>query len=122
MELFFFDERIVNTVIDHTSRQDNWAYPQEYDELDLEYFLVDKCTTIEQAERVLVELELYKRKGMSKLLRWCIFFMDVVREKDLFVGVGRGSSVASFCLYLIEIHLVDSIKYNLDPIEFFKEL
>ena len=122
MERFFFEEKIVPKVIDHEVRQNTWNYPAEYDAIDLEYFFIEKCTTIEQAERVLVELELYERKDMAKLLRWCIYFMDVVQEKDLFVGVGRGSSVASYCLYLIEIHLVDSIQYGLDPIEFFKEL
>ena len=35
-------------------------------------------------------------------------------------GVGRGSSVASYILYLIGVHRIDSIKYNLDWKEFLR--
>jgi DNA polymerase III alpha subunit len=35
-------------------------------------------------------------------------------------GVGRGSSVASYCLYILGVHKVDSIKYELDIHEFLK--
>lgn len=122
MKEFFFDEQISHKVIDHKVRCSTWCYPQYYDNLDLEEFFIKKCSTIEQAERVMFELELYVKKNMDQLLRWCIWFMDVCKEKNLFIGVGRGSSVASYCLFLIEMHLVDSMKYNLDPIEFFKEL
>lgn len=122
MKEFFFDEQIVSKSIDHVIRQHTWTYPKYYEDLDLEEFFIKKCDTIEQAERVMFELELYVKKNMDQLLRWCIWFMDVCKEKNLFIGVGRGSSVASYCLFLIEMHLVDSMKYGLDPIEFFKEL
>jgi len=35
-------------------------------------------------------------------------------------GVGRGSSVSSYILYLIGVHKIDSIKYDLDYKEFLR--
>jgi DNA polymerase III alpha subunit len=35
-------------------------------------------------------------------------------------GVGRGSSVASYVLFLIGVHRIDSMKYNLDYKEFLR--
>jgi DNA polymerase III alpha subunit len=43
-----------------------------------------------------------------------------MRENDIVWGVGRGSSVASYTLYLIGVHKIDSIKYELDINEFLK--
>ncbi len=106
--------------IDHVERQSNWRYPDEYDELDLELYFTGKCETYEQTFRVLEELELFKEKEQEKLLRWAIWFMDFVNSNDIFIGVGRGSSVSSYCLYLIGLHMIDSLEYDLDPREFLK--
>jgi len=35
-------------------------------------------------------------------------------------GVGRGSSVASYVLYLLDVHRIDSMFYDLDPSEFLR--
>ena len=66
------------------------------------------------------KLKLYKEKGFEKFLRFCIYFSRTMLEKDFVVGVGRGSSVSSLCLYLLQIHLIDPIKYGLDVKEFLK--
>ena len=42
-----------------------------------------------------------------------------MREKNIIWGVGRGSSVSSYILYLIGVHRINSIKYELDYKEFF---
>jgi len=34
--------------------------------------------------------------------------------------VGRGSSVASYCLYLLGVHKINSLKFDLDIKEFLK--
>ena len=57
---------------------------------------------------------------MEKFLRFCIFMSSKIKENNWVVGVGRGSSVASYCLYLLKIHLVNSIQYNLNIKEFLK--
>ena len=106
--------------IDHQLRQNEWVYPSEFDDIDLHDLFAQMCSTDVERERVQYELELYKTCGLEKLLRWAIWFMVVVNQNNLFIGVGRGSSVSSYCLYLIGLHMVDSIKYGLDPEEFFK--
>jgi len=49
-----------------------------------------------------------------------IYFVDTLRKHNILWGVGRGSSVSSYILYLIGIHRIDSIKYNLNIGEFLK--
>ena len=73
-----------------------------------------------EKDRVKLELKMFLERDMEKFLRFCIYFSDMIKKNNWVVGVGRGSSVASYCLYLLKIHLVDSIKYNLDIKEFLK--
>jgi DNA polymerase III alpha subunit len=54
------------------------------------------------------------------LLKYLKYLVDTMRENKIVWGVGRGSSVASYALYLIGVHKVDSIKYQLDINEFLK--
>ena len=79
------------------------------------------CQTQEQIERVNQELELFHKHGMIDLLYYLKYLVDTMRENNVVWGVGRGSSVASYVLYLIGIHRIDSIKYELDIHEFLKE-
>jgi DNA polymerase III alpha subunit len=41
-------------------------------------------------------------------------------ENQLIWGVGRGSSVASFVLYKLKVHRINSMYYELDPAEFLR--
>jgi DNA polymerase III alpha subunit len=43
-----------------------------------------------------------------------------MREKDIVWGVGRGSSVASYVLYLIGVHKIDSLFFDLDIEDFLR--
>jgi DNA polymerase III alpha subunit len=87
---------------------------------DLIQQLYGMCTTDEQRNRVSEELELFIQHGMLDLLYYLKYLVDTMREHKIVWGVGRGSSVASYCLYLIGIHKIDSLKYNLDIKEFLK--
>jgi DNA polymerase III alpha subunit len=49
-----------------------------------------------------------------------IYLVAVMRENKIVWGVGRGSSVSSFLLYLAGLHSVNSVKYNLDIKEFIR--
>jgi DNA polymerase III alpha subunit len=62
----------------------------------------------------------YKKHNMVDVLKAMKYIVDTLRANNLVWGVGRGSSVSSYCLYLIGIHKIDSIKYNLPISEFFK--
>jgi DNA polymerase III alpha subunit len=97
----------------------NWFIPNEYCP-DLIEILYDRCTTDEQRDRVSQELELFIKNGMYDVLHVMKYIVDILRDHNIVWGVGRGSSVASYVLYLIGVHKVDSIKYNLPIEEFFK--
>ena len=101
-------------------RRNDWFYTEKYDNIDLNQYFNNLCNTQEELDRVNYEIKLYKEKGYEKFLRFCIFLPDKIAEKDWVIGVGRGSSCASYCLRLINIHMVDSIKYDLDIKEFLK--
>jgi DNA polymerase III alpha subunit len=44
----------------------------------------------------------------------------VMTENHVIWGVGRGSSVASYVLYLLGVHRIDSMFYDLDVSEFLR--
>jgi len=102
------------------SRADQWLIPPEYNDLDVLAWLGDKCTNDEQLVRVAEEYVLYSERDLVPLLKMFIYLMDYVRENNFICGVGRGSSVSSYILYLIGVHRVDSIKYNLPITDYLK--
>jgi len=99
--------------------QRDWFMPAEYKTMDIEGFLVDQCPK-QNYERLIEEIQLFRQHNMTDLLRYLKYLVDTMRKNNIVWGVGRGSSVASYCLYLIGVHRIDSIKYNLDIKEFLK--
>jgi len=101
--------------------QSEWFMPQEYKELDVYSFVMNKAgDDLAELERVEEELAQFKVRGMNNLLRYMIYLVDFMRENGIVWGVGRGSSVASYVLYLIGVHRIDSIQYGLDWREFLR--
>ena len=101
--------------------QSEWFMPQEYKELDVYTFVMNKAgDDLAELERVEEELAQFKVRGMSNLLRYMIYLVDFMRENGIVWGVGRGSSVASYVLYLIGVHRINSIQYGLDWREFLR--
>jgi DNA polymerase III alpha subunit len=100
--------------------QSNWHMPDEYKQYDIVDWLYCQCKTIEQKDRVTEELQAFAERDMIMLLKWLKYFVDTCSKKQIVWGIGRGSSVASYVLYLIGVHSVDSIKYNLDWQEFLR--
>ena len=101
--------------------QSEWFMPQEYKELDVYTFVMNNAgDDLAELERVEEELAQFKVRGMNNLLRYMIYLVDFMRENDIVWGVGRGSSVASYVLYLIGVHRIDSIQYGLDWREFLR--
>ena len=102
--------------------QSEWFMPDEYKELDVVAHLYSLCKgDDERFHRVNEELAEFQRREMFDLLRYMIYLVDFMRENNIVWGVGRGSSVASYVLYLIGLHRIDSIKYNLDWREFLRD-
>jgi len=96
-----------------------WFIPKEYKEMDIEEFLVNQCPK-ENYDRLVEELNLYKKHNMLDVLKVMKYLVDTLRKNNIVWGVGRGSSVSSYCLYLIGIHKIDSVKYRLPISDFFK--
>ena len=99
----------------------SWFMPDSYKNMDIELFILEQCKTDVEFERVAEELLLFRQHGMIDLLKYLKYLVDTMRENNIVWGVGRGSSLASYCLYLIGIHKIDSIKYQLDINEFLKQ-
>lgn len=95
--------------------------PQQYQELDVVSYVAERCPSDSVAQqRVAMELEMYIARNLIDVLRTMIYIVDTMRKNQIVWGVGRGSSVSSYVLYLIGVHRIDSLRYNLDIREFLK--
>ena len=104
---------------DH-SNQSNWLMPDQYKNLDIAEHVLNLCQSEAELQRVGEELLLYQARDLFDLLRYLKFLVDIMRQNNLIWGVGRGSSVASYVLYLLGVHRIDSLYYNLDIAEFLR--
>ncbi len=100
--------------------QTNWRMPQEYKELDIAAYVLGLCKEEHELQRVGEELILYQERNLFDLLRYLKYLIDTLRKNNIVWGVGRGSSVASYVLFLIGVHKIDSLYYNLNIDEFLK--
>lgn len=101
--------------------QNEWLMPEEYKNFDIETWLYNQITPWDDNnQRLRDELFEFEVRGMMNLLRWLKYFVDTARDNNIVWGVGRGSSVASYVLYLIGVHKIDPIKYDLDWWEFLR--
>ena len=103
--------------------QGEWFMPEAYKNINLYEYVLGKIETPAEdstMERVWEELDAFKERDMHNLLRYMIYLVDFMRENKIVWGVGRGSSVASYVLYLIGVHRIDSIQYGLDWREFLR--
>lgn len=102
------------------SNQSTWYFPDQYKNIDIEKYIMDLTRDDIEKQRVISELELYKKFNLYIVLKYLVYLVDTMRENSIVWGVGRGSSVSSYVLFLIGVHKVDSIKYNLDINEFLR--
>jgi len=101
--------------------QSIWNMPNDYKVLDIENWIREQTPPWDpEATRVEEELAEFKSRNMIDLLRWLKYFVDTSRANNVLWGVGRGSSVASYVLYIIGVHKINPIKYNLDWREFLR--
>ena len=99
-----------------------WNIPQEYLERDIEQEIMEIAlqVTPEAVERVKLEFSLFREREMIPLLQSLLYIRDRMIENNVICGVGRGSSVASYVLFMMEIHEVDSLRYGLSIEEFLR--
>ena len=100
--------------------QNNWYMPEEYKTFDIAKHVLDLCKTEEELQRVGEELIMFQERDMFMLLRYCKYLVDTMSKHNIVWGVGRGSSVASYVLYLLGIHRINSLHYDLSIDEFLK--
>lgn len=108
-----------------------WTIPQQYQNLDIVEYLFDKhielTQTIELHEieqrdrRLLQEIAKYQKFNLFDVLRTIIYVINTLTANNVVWGIGRGSSVSSYVLYVIGVHDVDSFAYNLDIDDFLHE-
>ena len=98
----------------------NWFIPYEYKTMDIVDWLQQQCPTPEIRQRVTEELRLFAKHDMIPVLKTMKYVVDTLRANNVVWGVGRGSSVASYVLFIIGVHKIDSVKYKLPINEFFK--
>ena len=111
----------IETVTQYDARlQSNWNMPTEYKNLDIAVWLLERCSTDEQRQRVGQELLMYLDRDLFPLLQYLLYLVDTMRSNNVVWGVGRGSSVASYVLYLLGVHRIDSMHYDLDITEFLR--
>ncbi len=109
-----------------------YTIPRKFLDLDVCEYVADKLTReletskfspmerAKRATRTLNELALYEKLGLFNVLRTLIYIINTFQDKQIVWGVGRGSSVASYVLYLIGVHDVDSVEYDLDIDDFLR--
>lgn len=107
-----------------------WNIPEEYKQMDIIDYICDKhsilCNKLDinsnqvqqREERLAKELVLYNKLKLFGVLRTIIYIINTLTVNNVVWGVGRGSSVSSYVLFIIGAHDVDSFTYNLDITDF----
>lgn len=106
----------------------DWNIPDTYKSIDVNQYVMDMLVNIDSElsdsefdiryYRVQQELKVFNKLQLYDLLRSLIYIIDTFKQENIVWGVGRGSSVASYVLFLLEVHDVDSVQFELDFSEF----
>jgi DNA polymerase III alpha subunit len=104
----------------HSQQQANWHMPDEYKQLDIAEHILGLCESEAELQRCGAELLLYQERNLFDLLKYLKYLVDVMKQNNIIWGVGRGSSVASYALYKLGVHRINSMYYNLDVDEFLR--
>ena len=100
--------------------QHHWHMPDHYRDLDIAKHVLSLCNGEAELQRAGQELLMFQERDLFDLLRYLAYLVDVMRANNIIWGVGRGSSVASFVLYKLDVHRINSLEYDLDPRQFLR--
>ena len=100
--------------------QKKYRMPIQYQNFDIVKYVLDQCKTDDELQRVGEELLLFLERDLIDLLKYLKYLVDTMRKYNIVWGVGRGSSVSSYVLYLLGVHKIDSIFYDLSIDEFLR--
>ena len=107
---------------DDYDRINTYNIPEHYKSLDVKEYvrqLVEQGDS-DQIGRVEMELTMFEERNLFPVIQILIYIIETMRKHKLDWCVGRGSSVARYVLYLLGVHKIDSLKFNLDIQEFLK--
>lgn len=108
-----------------------WNIPDEFKNINIGKYVTEKLKEesvirklsedqfIKRIDRVEYELKKFKEYDMMIVLKTIIYIVDVFTRNNVVWGTGRGSSCSSYILYLLGLHNVDSVAFELDVNEFF---
>lgn len=104
-----------------------WTIPDHYKYMNIDEYLLNLSTQIEQdklfekrLQRLAKEIELFKKLKLEDVLRVIIFIVDEFKKKNIVWGVGRGSSCSSYILFLIGLHDIDPVLYDIEIEDFLR--
>jgi DNA polymerase III alpha subunit len=108
----------------------NWVIPDYYLNLDILSKIVsdhnDMCgkykwsasEALKRKQRIIDEYILFEDNDLLPLLRVLCYIVDQFEDNSIVWGPGRGSSVSSYILYILHVHDVDSVAFELDISDF----
>jgi hypothetical protein len=117
---WLYEKQRINPKDFHAQQQATWHMPDQYKNMDIAAHVLGLCSTEAELQRCGKELLLYQERDLFNLLRFMVYLVDVMTEHKIVWGLGRGSSVASYVLYKLQVHRINSIYYNLDVEEFLR--
>ena len=100
--------------------QQTWHMPQEYKDMDIAQYVLGLCSSEAELQRCGHELLLFQERNLFDLLKFLKYLVDTMIANRIIWGVGRGSSVASYVLYKLGVHRIDSMFYELNVEEFLR--
>jgi DNA polymerase III alpha subunit len=110
-----------------TSFPPNWNLPDKYAQIDLDAYLLSLVDKVKKDHlydsrliRLSEEIALFKQLELDEVLKTLIYIVEEFEKHDVVWGVGRGSSCSSYLLYLIGLHEVDSVKYQIEVTDFLR--
>jgi len=110
-----------------------WQLPEEYSGMDLREYILEKTTDwllasdyseqeqLKAMHRIGAEMIEIEKRGMVEFFKTIIYVLDTFRKTGVVWGVGRGSSCASYILFILGLHAVDCFRFNVPMEEFFHE-
>lgn len=102
-----------------------WGIPKSYQDMDVVQFVMGLKIVRDELyekrlERLAAELSLFESNHLLDVLKMVIYVVDELKRSNVVWGTGRGSSCSSYILYLIGLHAVDPVKYDIDIADFIR--
>ena len=125
-------ESQIQQKIDINPLKFDWNLPEAHRSIDVVWYVMEKLDDEvrrlklnhlgleSRKKRVSLELERYGQLKLFPILSTMIHVVEQFKKNNIVWGVGRGSSVASYVLYLIGVHDIDSVAYDLHYDEFLR--